>query len=128
MKLINKDQVSHITVFNETEGIWSTKWGYWMKLSYVPYRKHKWWESDKETKEGYWEDGNANGAFSAYRSKNQIDNEKGLFIKENSVWTYPFIQIFSGGKSIHTEYFKTYQQVEKHLEANYSNVNIKYND
>ena len=127
VKLINKEQVSHITVFKETEGIWSYSWGYWMKMLYVPYRKHKWWEFDKDTKEGFYENGSTCWS-NAFRTKEKIEKSNNVFIRDNSVWTLPFIQIFSAGKEIHTEYFKTYEELEQHVKDNYDNCNIKYNE
>ena len=37
MKIINKDQVSYIEIFNETKGVWSN-WGYLADLYYVPFK------------------------------------------------------------------------------------------
>ena len=123
MKLINKEQVSSITVFKETEGVWSYSWGYWQKMLYIPHRKHKWWEVDKETKEGFYE----NMCIQyRYISKKEIDESNKWFIKDNSVWTFPFIQVFSAGKEIHTEYFKSYENLEQHIKENYNNCKIKY--
>jgi hypothetical protein len=124
MKLINKQQISHIIVFNETEGVWSY-WGYWAKLLFVPYRKHKWWEFDKETKEGFYEDG-YKGVSNIFRTKERIEKSKEHFVKGNSVWTHPFIQIFCGKDLIHQEYFTTFAELEKHLEDNYKDFDIRY--
>lgn len=126
MKLINKEQVSHITVFKETEGVWNS-WGYWMKMLYVPYRKHKWWEDGKETKEGFYEDGSTYWS-NAFRTKEEIEKSNKVFIRDNSVWTFPFIQVFCGKDIIHTEYFKTYEELEQHVKENYNHCTIKYQD
>jgi hypothetical protein len=125
MKLINPERVSHLVVFNETEGVWST-WGYWAKLLYVPYKKHKWWEFEEATEEGFYEEG-IKSSFGMYRSKEIILNSKKWFIKGNSVWTFPFIQIFCGKDVIHTEYFATFTDLEKHIKDNYSNCTVEYN-
>jgi hypothetical protein len=124
MKLINKQQVSHVSIFKETEGVWCS-WGYWAKLKYVPYRKHKWLEFDEDTKEGFYEDGNAFSS-SMFRSKDRIEKSKELFIRDNSVWTFPFIQVFCGKDLIHEEYFKSYEDLEQHVKENYDNCTIKY--
>ena len=58
----------------------------------------------------------------------KIEKSKMLFIRDNSVWTLPFIQIFCGKDIIHTEYFKTYEELEQHVKDNYDNCNIKYNE
>lgn len=126
MKLINKEQVSHITIFKETEGVWSYSWGFWQKMLYVPYRKHKWWEFDKETEEGFYENGTSYWS-NRFLSKEQVESSMKWFIRNNSVWTFPFIQVFSGGVKIHTEYFNDYTDLEQHVKENYNNCQIRYN-
>jgi hypothetical protein len=126
MKLINKNQVSHIIVFQEKEGIWC-RLGYWVKMLFVPYKKHKWYEFDKETKEGYYENG-VSYHYGMYRSVKVVqENSKEWFVKDNSLWTKPFIQIFSGNSLIHEEYFDSYDILKAHLEFYYNEINIKYN-
>lgn len=126
MKLVNREQVTHIIAFRETEGVWDNRWGYWKKMLYVPYREHKWWEAGKETKEGYYENG-FNGSFNSYLSiKDVIYDSDKWFIRDDSVWTYSFIQIFCGESLVHREYFRTFVELEKHLGDNYNNCNIRY--
>jgi len=127
MKIINNSNVTHIVVNIETEGIWLDYYG-WIKMKYLPYRKHKWWETDKETLEGYYEDG-FNGGFNAYRSIEKVNNNlKEWFVKDESLWTYPHIDIYVGKDLIHTEYFKTYKELEQHVKENYNHCKIKYQD
>jgi len=125
MKLVNKNTVTHIVAFNQVEGIWSS-WGYWQKMLFVPYRKHKWWEFDSETKAGWYEDGNTSDRYIS--DKKLEENSYKWFIQDDSIWTRPFIQIFCGDSLVHKKYFRTFTELEKHLEDNYDNVNIRYVD
>ena len=124
MKKINKNKVTHLTVFKEQEGVWS-RWGYWMKLLYVPYKKHKWWELDSETKEGYYEEG-FSGGFNAYRSLEEVEDAKNWIVKDGSIFTIPHIQIFVGEDVIHTEYFTTFEELERHVREYYEDCNVEY--
>lgn len=99
MKLINAEKVSHISVIGEKQGVWSTYKG-WIKMTHLPYRKHTFWEFDKETVEGWYENG--------------------------EVYTHPQILIYLGKDLLHKQYFITFEELENHLKENYPNVNIKY--
>jgi len=123
MKLINKNQVSHIVVFEEREGVWCS-WGYWAKLIYLKGKPKSFW--NEGVKEGYYENGR-NSSFNMFRSKEAIEKKSNeVFVVGDSVWTRSFIQIFCGKSLIHEEYFVSYLELQKHLEENYSEINIKY--
>lgn len=124
MKLINKDNISHIIALDVQKGAWSG-WGYFIQLTYVPYRKHKWWEFDKETKEGYYENGYA-GLSNAYISAEEVKNSKKYFVSDSSIYTYPQISLYLGKDLIHKEYFQNYKELQKHLKENYPEINIIY--
>lgn len=124
MKLINAEKVSHIITIGEKQGAWS-KWKGWIRMTYLPYRKHTFWEFDKETKQGWYEDG-VNGHLNSYLSKEDIEESKQWFLKDNEVYTYPQILIYLGKDLIHKEYFPTFGELEQHLKDNYPKVNIKY--
>ena len=126
MKLINKEQISHLTVFKETEGVHSFWNGYlkhvWMETDYFKFLwlfKTSWVNYEK----GFYR--NFKRSWMSNNTPFKI-NEKQHFVKNNSVWTYSFIYIFSAGKEIHKEYFKTYKELEKHIKENYNNCTIKY--
>ena len=123
MKIINKDQVSYIQIFNETKGVWSS-WGYWTDLYYVPYRKPNYWKFDEGIKEGYYEDHNS--SFGHFLSKEEVENSNKFFVRDGEVWTYPFILIFCGKDLIHKEYFTKFATLEQHVNYSYPNCKIKY--
>ena len=123
MKLINKDQVSYIKIFNETKGVWSN-WGYWADLYYVPYRKPNYWKFDEGIKEGYYEDHNS--SFGRFLSKEEVEESNKFFVRDGEVWTYPFILIFCGKDLIHKEYFTKFATLEQHVNYSYPNCKIKY--
>lgn len=124
MKKINRNKVTHLTVFKEKEGVWS-HWGYYLKLKYVPYRKHKWWEFGKETKEGFYEDGQPYLS-NCYRSVEYVQNSEEWISKDGSIYTIPHIQIFVGGEVIHTEYFTTFEKLENHVGEYYRDCDVEY--
>lgn len=122
-KLVNPNRVSHINVYKERDEVFFN-WGGWCKLTYLPFKKKSFFY--EERKEGYYENGYC-GSFNASMSMTHLqDNIKKYFVLDDSVWTYPHIDIFCGEKIIHTEYFKTFEELESHLKQYYSNVNIKY--
>ena len=123
MKIINKDQVSHIEIFNETKGVWF-KWGGWTDLYYVPYRKPTYWKFDEGIEEGYYE--NHNSRFSHFLSKEEVEESNKFFVRDGEVWTYPFILIFCGKDLIHKEYFTKFATLEQHVNYSYPNCKIKY--
>lgn len=126
MKLINKEQVSHIVVFDIKEGAVSG-WGrfkkhVWMKADYF---KFLWFIKTPflNYEEGFYED----------RKRAYITNDVPLKLDPikhytllDSVYTYFHINIYVGKDLIHTEYFTNYPEMSRHLSDKYPNVNIKY--
>ena len=126
MKLINKEQVSHILVFNKKEGAVSA-WG--------RFKKHVWMEADYSKFLWFIKTSILNYAPGFYEDKKRayISNDTPLeldpkkhFVLNNSVWTKPHIDIYVGKDLIHTEYFENYPEMSRHLSDKYPNVNIKY--
>lgn len=124
MKLINKQQISHIKVYDGKPKVWF-KYGGWVTMKFIPYRKHKWWEEGEETKEGYYQ-GGRKSSFGQFITAEQIKKEKGLKIVGDLVHTLPHIEIFSSDCLVHTEYFTTFAELEKHLENNYKDFDLRY--
>ena len=59
-------------------------------------------------------------------SKEEVENSNKFFIRDNSVWTFPCIEIFCGKDLIHKEYFTKFATLEQHVNYNYPNCKIKY--
>ena len=124
MKIINKDQVSYIKIFNEVEGVLSS-WGHYAKMLYQPYIKSKWLGFYNEVKEGFYQE-NYNELTSMFMTKEFVEKSNKFFIRDNSVWTFPCIEIFCGKDLIHKEYFTKFATLEQHVNYNYPNCKIKY--
>lgn len=123
-KLINPSKISHIEVLKEAEGI-KNWYGEYTKRIWrdTKYFKFLWFieTSMISLPSGYWRE----GSISHWETPFKISENKHYTLL-GSVFTYPHITIFCGEKEIHTEYFKTFEELEQHLEENYSSINIKY--
>lgn len=129
MKLINAEKVSHIIAIKEKQGVWSS-WGYWTKMIYLPYRKHKWWEFDKETLEGFYE-GGINSHLGGFISTEKLKaTQNKWFIKNNELYTYPQILIYLGKDGYYGNPFplksgeergKTKERFERHFQDRIEN-------
>lgn len=125
MLLINKNKVTHIRRYKETEGVYTYYDGV-VKLFYMPSRKPKWYEIDTTHKEGYYENG-VQSYCAMYLSVEKVEQSNKVFVKEGSIFSKPFIEIFAGGVLIHTEYFNSEIELENHLNQHYNEVNVIYN-
>lgn len=126
MKLINSSNVTHIVVNKETEGIETCHGGFVKRVYMEAEYFHFLWffkTSLKNYEEGFYRD--CKRKWISNDTPFEINNKK-QFIRDNSVWTFPFIQVFCGKDIIHTEYFKTYQELEQHVKDNYNHCTIKY--
>lgn len=124
MKLINKEQVSHIILNREREGIeiWGTSF---IKYLYVPEKRYKWWDSRENRKEGFYPNGEYSSFLPYYLTK-EVDKIHSFYVKDITLWTKSYLQVFSCGKEIHRMYFNSYQELEQHVKENYDNCTIQY--
>ncbi len=126
-KYINPQQISHIKAYKGREGVYFEYAG-WVILKYVP--EERWFFNFILLQEERWCKDGVYKAFSWYTQTVDTVNNwikgGGIYIKGNSLFTLSFIDIFCGEKKIHREYFKTYEELEKHLKDNYSNISVRY--
>lgn len=126
MKLINKENISHIILIDAKKGVkypWGNNIEYvWMEAEYF---KFLWlFKTPIENyKQGYYKN----------RKREWLDNSEPLelnrkkhYVLQGFVHTFPHIEIYLGKDLIHTEFFSTFEEAEKHIKDNYSNCNIKY--
>ena len=126
MKIINKDQVSHILIFNEKEGIKTYSGGFskrvWMPTEYF---KILWFIKTplENYEEGFYKDRKREWIIND--EPFELDKER-HFIKDNNIWSFPHIEVYSGKDLIHREYFTKFATLEQHVNYNYPNCKIKY--
>lgn len=114
---INKDKITHIKVFEEREGILS-RCGGWRILKYKTEKKTLFSKRGK----GFYEECDY---CPAYRSLEDVeDNSYRWFVKGESLWTYPRIEIYVGEVLLKTAYFDSLFELERHLEENYKEINF----
>jgi len=124
MLKINPNTVTHIRLFPEVEGIYVNYWGL-TKFKLVPEKKYPWWKFEYDVEAAYY----PNGKYDRYTiiyTPEEVNENKGLFIKEDSVYTRDHIEIFAGKNLIRTEYFGDMETLENHLKQNYPHVNVSY--
>ena len=128
MKIINKEQVSHLLVYDEQIGA-KTSWGnivkhVWMEAEYF---KLLWFIETpiKNYEKGYYKD----------RKREWMCNDTPLkleeykhLVKDKHVYTRPHIEIYLGKDLLHREYFYTFVELEQHVKDNYKNCTIKYDN
>ena len=119
---INPNTVTHLKVFNATEGVF-TRYSGLVKCSYIPYRKGGFFR--ETVPEGYYEDGIA-GSFNVFLTIEHIEESKALYIVDENVYTKAHIDIYVGNTCIHTQYFPSNEEMEAHIQGNYSHVKIVY--
>lgn len=123
MKIINKDNVSHVSIFKETKGL---KFGdnFWKYTYYQDeYFKLFWLFPIKTLDEGLYRLGKKS---SWYKLDDDTFNKNRYYTVLGEVYTNCHIEVFSAGKKIHTEYFEDYQDLEQHIKDNYNNCQIRY--
>lgn len=123
MKIINRLQVSHVSIFKETQGLKTIR-GTFLKYIYYDdeYFKLFWLFPIKTLDKGFYLNGKKS---SWYKEDDFFDNKK-HYTLINEVYTKAHIDIYSAGKLIHTEYFEDYQDLEQHIKDNYNNCTIRY--
>jgi hypothetical protein len=126
MKIINKAQISYVICHKATEGIrvWGNEFAkrIWMEAEYF---KFLWlFKTPLENYGcGYYKD--CKRKWITNDTPHEIDGER-QFVLGDSIYTHPHIQVFCGAEIIHTEYFKSYRDLEEHIKDNYSNCSIRY--
>jgi len=125
MKIINKEQVSHVSIFKARQGfklMGDTFWNY----SYYgdEYFNFLWLFPIKTLDKGFYRSGKKD---SWVKLNDDFFDETKHYTLIGEVYTNPHIDIFSAGNKIHTEYFHTFTELENHLKENYSNCSIRYN-
>ena len=125
MKLVNKDQVSHIIITDVTEGV---------ECWYGTFQKYVWMDVDYFKL--FWlfttPSINYNSGFYKDRKREWITNDTPLKMKkehlviDGKVYTKPSIKIFCGKELIHKEYFPTFVEAKEHVELYYPNCQVIY--
>lgn len=124
-KLINPNNISHIEIYDTKEG---------RLYEYLGYVKYKYLEADVFYFLWLFPIINyPEGFYKSWCKREYITNDtpievnpKKEYVLLDSVYTKPFIKIFSGGKEIHREFFEDIKDAEKHVSDNYKDVKVRY--
>lgn len=121
---INKDQVSHIEIYDFTNKKCYTTRGL-KPYEYFPDREIKWLFGlipIKTLKAGWYCEG-------SYYSLEEVENHsKFKGIVGGSLLRKPNIDIYRGGSLLKTKYFDSLEQAQKYCKSKFPNINIIFKD
>lgn len=124
VKLINKENISHISIYKPTQGFKLSGNCFWKYTYYTDeYFKLFWLFPIKTLDAGFYRSGKKSNWYKM--DDNYFDKSKHYTLL-NEVYTKSHIDIFSAGIKIHTEYFEDYKDLEQHIKDNYNNCTIRY--
>jgi len=130
---INKDQISHIRIYDEIQGATLTNmFGSSVHpFIYMPEKKLSWWITAysglKKLEAGYYKEGNQtlpDRYKRTFFSEEEINNSSVYFVRDNEIWEKVEAEIYASGKIIKSLRFDSLKEAKDFCTEHFPNVNI----
>lgn len=123
---VNPIQVSHIKLYPLVRGV-RNYYNDPREYTWLPTRYFMFLWFIKTPFINYEEGFYLNGRTGLFEGPLEFPSKK-YFEQDGEVYSYPFIEIYSAGKLIKSEYFKDYQLAKDYCSANFPKVNVIFTD